>query len=402
MTVRPLTARRLPARPGRGATIGWLAVAWLGAYILIVVYDWRLPTRDGTSFGPVWLVGVAVALAVLRRWRGRWYPVDGLIACTAVGALLTDLVQFNGQLLRDLGIYLRAGEHFTAGTTVYLTSLVTAAPIDKTLYPYLYPPPTLPIVAILAALPRPLVEIGWLAGSAAAAWAALRLIGLGPMAAIAALLWPPFFQGLYVGNVAVPAFALFAAAPWFGGGLVLAATFKPYSGLAALWLARQRRWRALLVGVGILGGLAVLTLPIVGPDAWRAWIEGLRWYAASEPNVPALVSMGLAASIPAPFQLAAAAAAIGWAGLARGREGLARFGVATVVASPSLFSHGFLVALPALLGLRPMALWLALGITSVAPGLAWWLAILVVLVATVLPGLQKTPDDRWPGAYGTV
>ncbi len=76
--------------------------------------------------------------------------------------------------------------------------------------------------------------------------------------------------------------------------------------------------------------------------------------------------------------------------------------MATVVASPSLFSHGFLVALPALLGLRPMALWLALGITSVAPGLAWWLAILVVLVATVLPGLQKTPDDRWPGAYGTV
>ena len=33
---------------------------------------------------------------------------------------------------------------------------------------------------------------------------------------------------------------------------------------------------------------------------------------------------------------------------------------------------------------------------------AWWLAILVVLIATVLPSLQKTPDDRWPGAYGTV
>ena len=116
-------------------------------------------------------------------------------------------------------------------------------------------------------------------GSIAAALVGLRLIGLSPRWALAALLWTPFFQGLYVGNVAVPAFALFAAAPWFGAGLILAAVFKPYSGLAALWLVRERRLRALVVGLAVLALLVLLTLPLVGIDAWRAWIEGLDLYS---------------------------------------------------------------------------------------------------------------------------
>jgi hypothetical protein len=396
-----VTARRF-TRPSRSAAFGWLAVGWLAAYILIVVYNWRLPNKDGTSFGPIWAVGVGIVAVGLRHRRGRWDPVDALIACTAVGAVLTDLVQFNGQFLRDLGIYLRAGQHFLAGAPVYLTSVLTQAPIDKTLYPYLYPPPTLPFVAVLASLPTALVEAGWLAGSGAIAWAGLRLVGLGRLAALAALLWPPFFQGLYVGNIAVPAFGLFAAAPWFGAGLVLTAIFKPYSGLAALWLVGERRIGALAVGLAGVAGLAIVTLPLVGLDAWRAWIDGLGWYNASEAAIPALVSMGLAGWIPGVMALLLAVGAVGWAWLGRGREGLARFGVATVVASPSLFSHGFLVALPAFLALRPVALWLALGITSVAPGAAWWLAIVLVVGATRIPALRRATDDRWPGAYGTV
>ena len=92
-----------------------------------------------------------------------------------------------------------------------------------------------------------------------------------------------------------------------------------------------------------------------------------------------LVGFGLGAYLPGMLPLALGLAAVVWAWLGRRLDGLARFGVATVVASPSLFTHGFLVALPALLGLRPVALWLALGITSVAPGLGWWLAIVLVV-----------------------
>ncbi|MGZ8527784.1 MAG: glycosyltransferase family 87 protein [Candidatus Limnocylindrales bacterium] len=387
-------------RPEPAEALGWLAVVGLIGYILIATYDWRLPDRNGTSFGPVWagisLVGVALARVV----RGRWEPVVMLAVGTAVASLLTDLVQFNGQFLRDLGIYLRAGEHFAAGTPVYLSAILTEAPVDKTTYPFLYPPPTLPVLALLAALPRPLIEAGWLIGSAVVAVAGLRLVGLSSRWALAALLWPPFFQGLYVGNVAVPAFGLFAAAPWVGAGLVLAAAFKAYSGLAALWLVREQRFRPIGVGLVVLAGLSLATLPLVGVDAWRDWIEGLRLYAVSQPGLPALVAMGLGTYLPGPLPLIAAVVAVGWAWLARGRAGLARFGIATVVASPSLFTHGFLVALPAFLGLRPVPLWIAIGITSVAPGLGWWLAVVLVVAASVSPSLQQSSGGPWPAVQG--
>lgn len=387
-------------RPEPAEALGWLAVVGLIGYILIATYDWRLPDRNGTSFGPVWagisLVGVALARVV----RGRWEPVVMLAVGTAVASLLTDLVQFNGQFLRDLGIYLRAGEHFAAGTPVYLSAILTEAPVDKTTYPFLYPPPTLPVLALLAALPRPLIEAGWLIGSAVVAVAGLRLVGLSSRWALAALLWPPFFQGLYVGNVAVPAFGLFAAAPWVGAGLILAAAFKAYSGLAALWLVREQRFRPIVVGLVVLAGLSLATLPLVGLDAWRDWIEGLRLYAVSQPGLPALVAMGLGTYLPGPLPLIAAVVAVGWAWLARGRAGLARFGIATVVASPSLFTHGFLVALPAFLGLRPVPLWIAIGITSVAPGLGWWLAVVLVVAASVSPSLQRSSGGPWPAVQG--
>ncbi len=382
--------------------VAWLAVVALVGYILIAVYDWRLPNRDGTSFGPVWAAISLVVVGIVRLIRGRWEPVVVLAVCTAVAALLTDLVQFNGQLLRDLGIYLRAGEHFAAGAPVYLAQALTEAPLDKTLYPYLYPPPTLPIVAVLAALPRSLVAAGWLIGSAAAAIWGLRVVGLSTRWAFAALLWPPFFQGLYVGNVAVPAFALFAAAPWFGAGLVLAATFKPYSAIAGLWLVRERRWAQLGLGLAIVAAAVVVTLPLVGIRAWSSWLDGLRWYAISQPVVPALLGLSLGAYLPSWLPLVAAIAAVGWAWLGRGLDGLARFGVATVIGSPSLFAHGFLVALPAFLALRPVSLWLAIGITSVAPGLGWWLSIVLVVLASAVPAMRRTRGGPWPGAYGTT
>lgn len=388
------------SRPEPAEALGWLAVFGLVGYILVATYDWRIPDRNGTSFGPVWAGISLVGVGLARLVRGRWEPIAMLAVGTAAACLLTDLVQFNGQFLRDLGIYLRAGEHFAAGTPVYLTSILTEAPIDKTTYPFLYPPPTLPILALLAALPRPLIDAGWLIGSAAAAVAGLRLLGLSTRWALIALLWTPFFQGLYVGNVAVPAFALFAAAPWVGAGLLVAAAFKPYSGLAALWLVRERRFRPIVVGFVVLAGVSLATLPLVGVGAWQDWIEGLRLYALSQPGLAALVAMGLATYLPGPLPLIAAVAAVGWAWLARGRAGLARFGIATVVASPSLFSHGFLVALPAFLGLRPVALWLAIGITSVAPGLGWWLAVALVVAASVVPALQRSSGGPWSAVPG--
>jgi hypothetical protein len=381
---------------------GWVAVGGLVVYVAVVVRDWRVPDATGVPFWPLWVILALLGAVGLRLVHGRWDPLDALAAGAAAGAVLTDLTQLPTQFLRDLGIYLRAGEHFSAGSPVYLTEVLTAPPLDRTTYPFLYPPPTLPLAAVLAALPRGLVEIGWIVGSAAVAIVALRLLGLTWRWSALALLWPPFFQGLYVGNVAVPVFGLFVVAPWFGAGLVLAAAFKAYSGVAALWLLREGKARSLVVGVVMLLGLAVVTLPLVGLDAWRAWVEGLDRYAESQATVPELVGLGLAGTLPGILPFIAAAAAIAWAWLGRRLDGLARFGLATVVASPSLYSHGWLVALPAFLGLRPIALWLAIGITSVAPGPGWWLAVVLVVVASAVPALRRASGGPWPGAYGTV
>jgi Glycosyltransferase family 87 len=386
----------------RSDAAGWLAAVGLIGYVLVVTRDWRVPDPNGLPFGPLWIVVAMTTLLALRRVRGRWDPTAVLAASTVAGALLTDATTLATQFLRDLGIYLRAGDHFASGAPVYLSTVLTAAPTDRTLYPFVYPPPVLPVLDLVAALPRPPVELAWLVGSTCAALAGLRLLGLPWRWSVGALFWPPFFEGLFVGNVAVPAFALFAAAPGFGAGLVLVAGLKPYSGLAALWLVRARRWRAIALGTVVLVGLAIATLPLVGPEAWRAWADGLVFYARSQAGVPGLVRMGLEAWLPGILALVAAALAIGWAWLGRGLDGLVRFGIATVVASPSLFGHGFLVALPAFLALRPVALWLALGITSVAPGAGWWLAIGLVLVASVAPALRRAGDGPWPAANGTV
>lgn len=387
-------------RAGRADRLGWALAAGLAGYVLFATLDWRLPDAGGVPFGPAWAALALAGVLGARFVRRRWEPLAVLAIAAIVAALLTDLTQFRGQPLRDLGIYLKAGEHFAAGAPVYPTGLVTARPVDLTDYPFLYPPPALPVFALLAALPRPLVEVGWLAGSVAAAIGGLRLLDLPWRWAVAALAWPPFLQGLYVGNVSVAAFALFAAAPWFGAGLVLSAILKPYAAVASLWLVRERRFRALVAGAAVVAALGLVTLPIVGPDAWRAWIEGLRLYSALQPLLPEyLYGLGLPRYVPSLAFAGLAAGAVAWAWLGRGREGLARFGVATVVAAPSAFAHGFLVALPAFLGLRAAWLWLALGITSVAPGVAWWLAILVAVAASFLPGLRRGDGGGpWPAA----
>jgi hypothetical protein len=384
-------------RPGEPDRLGWLLVIGLTIYILAAVHDWRLPGSDGVPFGPIWAALAALGIVGVRLIRGRWEPLLALAVCAAVAMLLTDLPQFHGQLLRDLGIYLKAGEHFAAGAPVYLSQPIATPPADLTNYPFLYPPPTLPAFAVLAALPRPLVEATWLAGSVAAALGGLRLLGLPWRWAVAALAWPPFFQGIYVGNVSVPVFALFAAAPWLGAGLVLATILKPYSAVTGLWLVRERRFRALGAGVAAVAGLALATLPFVGLGAWHDWLEGLRNYSESGALLPTrLIALGLTAYIPWIVAIGASVAAVAWAWLGRDREGLARYGVATIVASPSVFAHGFLIALPAFLGLRGPWLWVALGITSVAPGLGWWMAIVLVVGATFIPDLRREAGGPWP------
>lgn len=372
---------------GRGR---WLLPAALIGYVTYVTLTWRFPDWAGMPFWAAWVPTVAFLALGWRLARGPIGPVE-LTAIVAVATMLTtDATTLWSQGMRDLFLYLRAGDEFRAAAPVYMTTVLAEKPEDLTEYPFLYPPLTLPIFGLLAALPSPLVAGAWVAGSTLAALAGLRLIGLSWRWAVLFLAWTPFFQGLFVGNVAVPLFLLFALGYRYGAGLVVPAVFKLYSGFAALWLVREHRWRPIVAGVLLVALAALVTLPLVGPDAYVAWFEALRLYRRSQELLPEfLYGLGLPRYLPGWLFILIAGATLLVALTRGGREGLARLGLATVVASPSAFAHGFLVALPAFLALRGPWFWLAVGITSCAPGAAWWLAVGLVVAGWALPSLRR-------------
>lgn len=406
-------ARRLPL-DGMG---GWLLVAAIVPYVLWGTSGWLLQTGL-LPYWPLWLIAVAVALALaaaaVPASRGRRLrPVEALAVVALVTMVLTDLTMVT-QPLRDLGIYLKAGEHYLADTPVYMRSVLTAAPADRSNYPFLYPPFTLPLFGALSLLPVPLVQALWVVAAVGLAMWSLRVMGVPLRWALAAVVWPPLFEGLWVGNVAVPALALFALAPWFGTGLVLGAVFKSYDLVAALWLVRRRAWAALIAGVAFVAAAAVVTLPLVGVERWLDWLDALQLYRASQPLVVNLYGMAIARYAPFAVYVVLAVLAVVAAWRARGRESLARFGTATIVASPSLYGHGFLVAVPALLSLRTTWLWLAIATMSVPDGVQWWGAVGIVALSWALPELRRSTlpagarreplhplgqgVEAWPGA----
>jgi hypothetical protein len=356
-----------------------------------MVRDWEIPEPGGIPFVPVYLGAIALGLVAARVVTGAAPPMAVLVVAVVTGMVLTDLTLLPSQAFRDLGIYVKAGEHFAAAAPVYQTDLTTAVPPDRTNYPYLYPPFTLPFVALLAQLPPPVVELAWTGLGAAALVVAFRLIGIRPRWWLPLLAWPPVFQGLYVGNVAVPTALLFAAGPWFGAGLILAAAFKAYNAITGLWLVREGRWRQLALGLAILLAVSVATLPLVGLDAWRSWIAALDAFRRSQAILPDyLYGLALERYLPWVVATAIALLAVGAAAFARRTESLGRFGVATIVASPSLYGHGFILALPAITTLRLRWAWLALGLTTISPGGAnTWGAIVLVALSWIVLGLRR-------------
>jgi hypothetical protein len=409
------------ADSGRAA---WLAVAVLAADVVSCTTATDFPNGSGVRYWVVWLVAGGLALvagslvvALVRPLAPRLRPAEGLAILAVLAMLMTD-VTMAWQPLRDLTIYLRAGRAFLDGGSVYSQTPLLVQPEDRSLYPFLYPPLTLPLFAALALLPQAIAQAVWVGASVALGLWALRLFGLPTRWLPAAVVWPPLFQGLWVGNVAVPLLPLFALGPWLGAGLVAAGVFKPYSAVAGAWLLRGRGRRQLVAGIAVVAVLALLTVPLTGPRAWSDWVGGLRAYTASESALPGLYGFGLLRFLPALACVALAVLALWVAWESRGLQSLARFGVATVVASPSVFGHAMLITVPAMLTLRTVWLWLAIGFLSTPDGLQWWLAVLVVAASWLVPPMRRSTigtdvagegdplhplapgADAWPSAGG--
>lgn len=385
-------------RPYRVATVAvgaaLVTIAAVGVYLAV-----RLVGHLGLGEPHPEVVAVPivfVACTILGRWRSRPVnPLDVLVAVAISLFALIDLRQVGTHPLRDFDIYLRAGQNLLAGAPVYIPGpLKTLPPVSE--LPFLYPPPTLPMFALLALLPGPASAAVWLGALGAATVLALRVTGIEWRWVPILLLWPPCFTGIWSGNVAPIAFMLFALGPMSAAFLVLGVTFKLHNGIPALWGIREQRWREVAVGVALLGALVLATLPLVGIGAWRDWFLSLGYFQATAQAYPTVISHALWRFLPSAIVVMLSIAAV-LIGLRRsGTPGLARLGVASVVASPSLYIHGLIVLVPGLLELPATFLWFALSVASLG---IWapWLAVICASVGLIVPAISaaRLPHDRY-------
>jgi hypothetical protein len=367
-----------------------LAFAWLASGLV----DLHLGRTRAATIAISFLVGGLVRGAAADR-----RSMASLVALAGATSWLTyDMARLPYRPLRDLELYLEAGSTALHGTLPYLRAPLPPGPAAPDL-PFVYPPPTIPIFELLASIPRPVAETIWVVGSVAAVVAALWLLGVRGRWLLVLLAWPPLAVGLAVGNVASFTFLLFVAGFRFGALLILGGMFKPQSTIPALWLVRERRWRSIAVGIGILASVALVALPFTGLEAWPAWLNALWSFQASVAAFPSIEGLALVRGVGTSLALVVTVVAIGLAFIGRGRNGIARFGLASILASPTLYLHGLSPLLPGALFLGPELLWFVLGLGPWWIGFqSAWLAVAVVGLALLLArdGELRLPADLSP------
>ena len=363
---------------------------WWGPVALAVYLRAQLSLVNSLE----WAGAVAVLAVATLIWRRSLSPTLLMAFMVLIAALIADISSWGGPL-RDLHLYLNAGSQFLNHSQVYTVDAISRYPRGGLAFlPYLYAPPTLPLFGLLSLLPSVVSDWLWLAGSTAAVIASLRLFGLSWRWSLAALVWTPIEQGLFVGNIVIPSLLLLALAPRLKGLVVAGPLLKPQNGVMALWLLRERAWRSLAMGIlGVLALVAV-TLPLTGIGLWRDWIASLLAYQRSEQLLTGLYGVGLGKYLPLWLFAIVAVAVTLLALRARDREGLARLGLASVIASPSLWNHGFIFAIPAFLRLRADVLWLIAGMMCQGQWPGPQAALGLGAISWIVTGLVRKAGDQ--------
>ena len=392
---RGLTYSQLELSALAGAVLGWLitdriaafgGVTWLfaGAIVVGIGVGFDLATTVAPAIDVVVLGGLAGS--VVRGGRRRSRDPAVLVALATMATWVAYDVS-NGLVapMRDLHTYLAAASDALAGHAPYIQGPLTTLP-DANRNPFVYPPFTLPLFEVLARLPLQAVELGWLGLSVAAVLVGLRFIGVRGRWVVALLLWPVFAIGLSVGNVAPFGFLCFALGFRFATVLVLGGVFKLQAGLPALWGLRERRFREIGLGIAVVASLAIVTLPLTGWEAWWEWVRALAYFDQTLDRF-GMHGAALGRYVPSAIVILVSLVAIVVALARGGRNGLARVGLASVVASPTLYIHGFAPLLAGALALRPEFFWFVSAIVAwdvwgFAPVSGGWVA--VVIVAAVL------------------
>jgi hypothetical protein len=296
----------------------------------------------------------------------------------------------------DIEIPLRAASHWIGGGQAYPVSAMQV--IRGPDLPYLYPPFLLPMLAPIASLPRDFVTAAWLIVCLACAVWTCRRLSIPWPAIPFVFAWPPFAEGLIVGNVQILCFAAFVALMYEpGGGTLRPRMFVPardaINGLLAaavvickvtqvlpgLFLLRRRR-RAAVIGVAAVAAVAIAMLPFTGFSIYGDWLAQLQRAADPAWEIGG-VALGRRIGIP---DLLLAAIGIAMALSVRGRDSGAWLGIALLVATPSVHGYTFLFLLPGLLTVRrDYSIVLATLFLGVYHAYAWWICCLLVVYILV-------------------
>jgi hypothetical protein len=374
--------------------------------------------RDHRSKGmtAAWLQAARVGSRFNRLLRAALGVLTLLLVLLVTSHLVTGYWPYV-----DIEIPLRAADRWLHGGAPYLASAFAAPPGYD--LPFLYPPPFLPLVAPLLALPRPVVWAVWSGAGLATAVFACRRLGIPGRGIPLVLCWPPFAEAILGGNVQVFLFAAFvtvffdrdARGKTIGideGQRALALARDPRTSnrprvvdgllagiVPAFKLSQPHSWLALLrrrpgaaaAGLLVLGVVAGVSVPIFGIDLWRSWLEQLG--RASDPGWP-LAGFSLARGLPGVAQLAIALGT----GLACLRVPIARLGawtgLLTVLGGPSLRMFGLLFALPAFLVVRREIALVGAFLVATYTFEGVWMGVLLVTAAFALA--ERYPALREP------
>jgi hypothetical protein len=324
---------------------------------------------------------------------------------------LRDLVLVTGHGI-DLEIPLRAAQRWVDGGQPYLASSFQAPPGPD--LPFLYPPFVLPFVAPLLVLPREVATYGWMFVCGVAAAAACWRLRIPARWWFFFLAWPPFAEGIIVGNVQVLLFLCFTLlffrvdtpgpsfhpiardptdpvhpAPREGTLAAVIAAFKVAELQSWVYLLFRRPGAALL-GAAVIAAVALVTLPIVGLSVWGDWIAQIR--RAADPNwTLAGISLGRYLGQGVGFVIFGASIAL-LPFVPRARAGV-WVGLLGVLGAPSLHTYGILFLLPATLMIRRELALVAAFFLSTYTELGMWIGIAIVAVtfvsSTRIPGLAE-------------
>jgi alpha-1,2-mannosyltransferase len=366
----------------------------------------RLPDRLRASAKP-WEVGVFVWIPALALAYSFWWELR------------------SASPVQDFGIFRLAAKALLHGRSPFPPATPAGvAHFDK----FVYPPSTALLFAPLAGLPLRVAQVVMLVLAVACVVAALRLLGVGDWRCYGvAVMSAPSVNSLALGAV-TPLLLVGVAAGWryrdraaISGVVVGLTTLgKLFLWPVGIWLLAARRLRATLVAAAVAVGLVVVGWAVIDFAGFRSYPHLLRVLARAEEGTSyspvALFHLsGSAAGLLTVVLAALTVAAVFLA--SRGddgdRRGLALAVVGSLLATPIVWLHYFLLLLvpiglyrPRLspLWLAPMLLWLTPAAHS--HGVTWRIAL--ALGITALVTVRTTAERRtrwllaWTGAIRAV